>query len=419
MALDLTSFDAGLKIKYPRERVEYLGYKDHPLLATLPKMETFGGKRMDQPVHYGNPQNTSVSFATAKENRDNTGGNSQIDDFLITRVKEYSFAFVDNETILASKGSEHAFMEAAGWEIDNSIESLARSVAYGLYGDGGGTIGQGDGSYDVTTGQTITLSQAEDIVKFEVGMRLNAVTAATGGTVRTAVTSVVTVASVDRSAGTFDIEEASADAGIAAIVNTDFFVPKSNYDARVKGLAAWLPETAPTSGDSFFGLDRSVDATRLAGVRVDGQTGSPPILDTVQDLASQIGREGGAPDHAFVSFEQYRELEKALDSLVRYDNVQVGTDKGFIGFRALVVAGPRGPIKILQDKDCPVDRIYMLTLNTWKLASLGMVPHIFDTDGRSMLRESDNDGLEIRSSAYYQLVCRKPAANGMASLVAP
>jgi hypothetical protein len=42
MALDLTSFSAALKQHYTSDRVENMVYKDNPLLAMMPKMESFG-----------------------------------------------------------------------------------------------------------------------------------------------------------------------------------------------------------------------------------------------------------------------------------------------------------------------------------------------------------------------------------------
>lgn len=42
MALDLTSFEAALKVHYTNDRVMDMVYKDNPLLAMLSKYENFG-----------------------------------------------------------------------------------------------------------------------------------------------------------------------------------------------------------------------------------------------------------------------------------------------------------------------------------------------------------------------------------------
>ena len=53
----------------------------------------------------------------------------------------------------------------------------------------------------------------------------------------------------------------------------------------------------------------------------------------------------------------------------------------------------------------------MLTMNVWKLYSLGKAPKILDTDGLKMLRESTSDAVEVRVGYYAQLGCRAPGFN--------
>lgn len=44
--LDMTSFQSALKQYYTNDRVENMTYQDNPLLALIPKMESFGGKNL-------------------------------------------------------------------------------------------------------------------------------------------------------------------------------------------------------------------------------------------------------------------------------------------------------------------------------------------------------------------------------------
>lgn len=53
--LDMTSFQSALKQYYTNDRVENMTYQDNPLLALIPKMESFGGKNLPIPIIYGNP----------------------------------------------------------------------------------------------------------------------------------------------------------------------------------------------------------------------------------------------------------------------------------------------------------------------------------------------------------------------------
>src|SRR5690349_10011273 len=116
MSLDMSSFDAALKQHYTNDRVENMVYQDNPLTAMLPKMENFGGKNLPIPIIYGNPQNRSATFSTAIAET----SSSQLQDFVLTRVKDYSIASIDNETLEASQGDQNAFLQAATVEIDGA-----------------------------------------------------------------------------------------------------------------------------------------------------------------------------------------------------------------------------------------------------------------------------------------------------------
>lgn len=401
MALDLTSFAAALKQHYTTDRVENMVYRDNPLVAMLPKYEQFGGDNLKLPIKYGIPQGRSSTFSTAQANKTNT----QLKAFLLTRNKDYSLASIDNETIEASKGNANAFLEAATTEIDGAIESATRSLAIALYGTGSGTIGQSSGS---TTGTTITLSDIEEVTNFEVGMELVFSTANGGGSVKSG---SVTVVGVDRDAGTVEVDAMTAIDGGTGVAANDFIFQEGDYDLKVKGIRAWIPDTAPTSGDSFFGVDRSADATRLGGIRYDGS--AQPIEEALIDAASRVAREGGKPDVCFLSYGQFANLEKALGSKVQYIDHRVNAE---IGFRGMLIHGPRGPIKVVPDQNCPADRAFMLSLSFWKVYSLGKCPKILDSDGLKMLRESNADAVEVRVGYYAQLGCRAPGFNANVQL---
>lgn len=395
MALDLTTFSAALKQHYTNDRVENMVYRDNPLLAMIPKYESFGGENLKLPIKFGIPQGRSKTFSTAQSNKTNT----QYKAFLLTRAKDYSLASIDNETIEASKGNSNAFMEAATSEIDGAIEAVTRSLAIDIYGSGSGSRGQSSAS---STGTSITLSDVEDVTNFEVGMELVFSTADGGGAVKSG---AVTVNGVDRDSGILTVDALTAIDGGAGVAANDFIFQEGDYDLAIKGLRGWLPNTAPTSGDSFFGVDRSSDVTRLAGIRFDGS--ALPIEEALIEAASRVGREGGRPDYCFMSYSKFADLEKALGSKVQYYEHKVGE----IGFRGILIHGPRGPINVIPDQNCPSDRAFMLSMSYWKLYSLGKCPKILDSDGLKMLRESNADAVEVRVGYYAQLGCRAPGYN--------
>ena len=388
----MTTFAAALKQHYTNERIENMVYKDNPFLAMVSKYEDFGGENLKLPIKFGIPQGRSATFSDAQANKTNT----QLKAFLLTRQADYSLASIQNETIEASKGNANAFMEAATVEIDGAIESATRSLAIACYGDGSGAIGQ----VLATTSSvaTFTLKQIDDVTNFEVGMqlKLNATKTGSSGTLSTA----VTVDGINRDTGVITL---SASASLTA---DHFIYQEGDYDAKIKGLNAWVPSSAPGSTDSFFGVNRSSDATRLGGIRFDGS--SLPIEEALIGGASRVAREGGKPDVCFMNYSNFADLEKALGSKVSYVDVKASPE---IGFRGILVHGPRGPIKVIPDQNCPKDVAFMLQMDVWKLYSLGKAPKILDSDGLKFLRDSAADSVEVRVGYYAQLGCRGPGYN--------
>ena len=392
--LDMGTFAAALKQHYTSQKIENMVYKDNPFLAMLSKYESFGGINLKLPIKYGIPQGRSATFASAVANKTS----SKLKAFLLTRNSNYSLANIDNEVIEASKGNANAFIEAATTEIDGAIEAATRSLAISLYGDGGGSIGQTT-SNGATSLTTITLLQPDDVTNFEVGLSLDFYDAATGGNLITGGSYQVTA--IDRDAGTMTIDPTMN----AAVSASDFIVPVGDYDDMLSGLRAWIPASAP-SAVKFFDVDRSLDATRLGGIRFDGT--ALPLEEALIGAASRAAREGGKPDVCFMNYSNFADLEKALGSKLQYIDVKVKTD---IGFRGIQINGPRGTIQVIPDQNCPKDVAFMLDMSMWKLYSLGKCPKILDPDGLRFLRLTNEDAVEVRVGYYAQLGCRGPGNN--------
>jgi hypothetical protein len=231
------------------------------------------------------------------------------------------------------------------------------------------------------------------------------------------------IIAVNRSAGTVTVSaSAGGAAGTPSNWSTSFkylavsgdinFVSGGLATAsalRVSGLAAWLPVTAPSSGDSFWGVDRSADVTRLAGVRFDGSAES--IEEALIDGASLVAREGGQPDMCFMNFTSYAALEKSLGSKVQY--VDVKHEEADIAFAGIRIHAPYGPITVVPDRSCPSQTAYLLQMDVWKFRSLGKAPHVltYGLEGLEGIRVGNADALEIRIGFYGNLVCSAPGWN--------
>ena len=306
-SLNMTTFAAALKQHYTDQKIENMVYKDNPFLAMISKYEDFGGENLKLPVKYGIPMGRSATFADAQNNKTA----SQLKAFLLTRNSDYAIASIKNETIEASKGNANAFIEAATFEIDGAIEAATRSLAISLYGDGSGQLGV-VGSIDTTgTNDAITLATIQDITNFEVGMELNFGTATTNRELLL----------INRDTGVMEVDTSS---GATA---TEAIYVDGDKDLMLTGLGGWLHATAPTSTDSFFGVDRSADTSRLGGIRFDGS--SLPLEEALIGAAARVARGGGKPDVCFVNYSNFADLEKALGSKVSYVDVKVNPEIGF------------------------------------------------------------------------------------------
>lgn len=400
----ITTFDAALKDYYTDQRIEEMIYADNPLLGLIEKWEKFPGRKMPLPIVYGNPQSRSATFSQAQTM--STAEYAKVEAFELTRVKDYGVVTIETEAIEASEGEEGAFFEAKVAEIDGIINSLTRSLAIGLFRAGWGAIG----TVGSNSGATITLSPTSDAHNFEKGMQCVFAASESGATLRDSA-DFLTVSAVNRNSGviTFDGNVSN----IAGLLNGDtIFVRGDRQNSatpsrlKVAGLEAWCPVSAPSVSENFFAVDRSVD-TRLYGTSYNGA--SDDIEDALVEGLSRVAALGYAPDYGFLSFVKYSALEKRLHDMARYVDIKPNQDVAW-SYRGLTLNGPRGPVKIMPDQNCLSSRCFLIQKKYLKLYTLGKAIRPFNQDGLMMLRQSSDDGVEIRYGFKGNVGCRAPAS---------
>ena len=407
-SFDLGAANAALKELYDDQKIANLVYKNNPFLAMVPKMEEFGGKYMPIPLIVNTSQGRSATFSTAQSQQTA----ATVESFALTRAANYSIAQIDNQTMLASKTDKMAFINGATVVIDGAIRALTNSLATQLFRSGTGTIGQVSAAgINATTG-LITLTNPSDIVNFEVNMTLNG-SNTDGGAVYAA---PLFVTSVNRTAGTITVGTSMGNPAPIVVPSGwgagSYLLVAGDLNLALKGLAAWLPTTAPGSSDSFFGVNRSVDPTRLGGVRFNGTSES--IEEAVIDASLLVAREGGNPDVCIMNFASYAALEKSLGSKAQYISFD-GPAKLY--YPGILINGAGGQIKVFPDRSCTAKTAYLLQMDTWKLYSLGPAPHIAKyADGLEMLRVYNSDAAELRVVSYANLGCNAPGFNAVVQL---
>lgn len=417
---------AVLKELYPEDGafMKDLVYKKNPLLAMIPKDESptgMAGKYIPVPLTYGTPQGRSATFSNAQGNQ--TAPQNQ--SFFVYRTSNYQLVTITNELLEATKGDIGTFVDEVKYNMDTGFRNISNDLAHDLFGDGTGSRGQ---ISSISTG-LITLVDPNQIVNFEKGMSL--VSYSVSGTTYTQSTSAAIgyVVAVDRDAGTVTVS-ASQDgsAGTPTNWSTSFpylavqgdiafgTISATTSFLKVSGLAGWIPSVAPGGSDSFWGVNRSFDVTRLAGQRFNGSNES--IEEALVDSSTQIAREGGQPDICFVNFASYGALQKSLGSKVQY--VDVKHDEADIAFTGIKIHAPYGQITVIPDRSCPGQTAYLLQMDVWKLRSLNKCPHIltYGVEGLEGLRVGTQDALEIRIAYYANLTCSAPGWNSYVQLSA-
>ncbi len=421
---------AALKELYTddKEYMKDLVYKENPFLALVPKNESpdgFAGKYIPVPLEYGTPQGRSHSFSNAQ----NQQTASALVSYFVYVIEDYQLVTITNLLMEQTKTNAGAFVDAAKLQMDGGFRNITNNIAFELFGSGTATRGISTAAGmtqngTVAGGTVITLSNSQNIVAFEVGMLL--VSSLTDGGAPS--TDTVQITAVNRVSGVITGTASAASLSNKWSVTSSAIgyltiagdLPSAGASTTgsflaLSGLAAWIPVTSPSS-TLFWGVDRSADPTRLAGCRFDASAYT--IEEGMTNALAFLNREGGKPDLCVMDFASYAALVNALGAKVQY--VQVNHDEVEVAFEGITFQSAYGRVTVLADRSCPPQTAYLLTMNTWKLRSLGKVPHIltYGMEGLEGLRVGNADALEIRIAYYGNLICSAPGWNCVVSLSA-
>jgi hypothetical protein len=368
------------------------------------KYTKFGGRNMPIVLEYGHPTGRSQVFATAQTN----AAPSLFEDFLLTRVHNYGVTQVSGETVDGMAEDAYSVIRGLSNQIDGILKQTSRDLHHSLYRDGRGARG----TVAVIAAAVVTLADVRDASNFEAGMVITATAAGFAGNIHAG---SVTLAAVDYIAGTLTGTGGWV-AGIGALIVTDILFQEGDYllagdFLKIRGLDAWCPAAAAPGAGLFFGVNRTANVTRLGGLRFNGAALTPE--EALIGGASMAAQFGGSPNCCFMHHEKYRDLENSMGARVQYEMVQSGHKgtKGQIGFDAIKVQGPKGPIMVIPDEMCHFDYAWMLQMDTWCLNSLGPAPKILQHDGNRILRVNAADDVEVRVGFYANVGCTAPGFN--------
>lgn len=411
MSATLATVQAILKTLYKKGAVAKILYENMPFLGMVKKNTGYCGDSLKIPVIDGGNNGASRTFSVAQDISNlNTSGN-KYDAFFVTTRDDYAIGTITRKAMLASDRDEGAFLRALKAEKDGTLYAIKRSLGIALWGNGGGAYGRILAISTTTiANDTITLTDVEQIRYFERGMFTDFSTV--DGTGAGAIDPVVTqprILKINRTLGTLQYN-VDLTVAVPTIAVNDFIFRQGDFLAgggKIQGVPAWIPVTDPTA-TLFNGVDRSVDTTRLAGIRVP--VSNLPILEALQFAGAQAYREGASPDTWFVHPTQMHKLQIALNS---QSMVIVGksSDMPEIGYKGLYITTSSGTARVLADPDMPHFSAWGMSMDSWTLHSMKEAPHLVDEDGLPMLRQNAADGFEWRLSYFANLACDAPGMN--------
>jgi len=401
---DSTQFSAFFKNRYPQRKIDSLVKFGKPTLSAIKQSDELVGTTTYVPVQVDDPQGISSNLGAARTNVTGTVGRA----WQITPAALYGALTIDARTMLGSRNTEGAFFKAREREFEGIVEQMGQHNEMNLWNDGTGSIGIVDG--DPGTGTTVQLATISDAINFHEGMRLlfyDSVSGAPDGSARAAA-EIVSGVNYDTGVLTFT---AAVD---TAILDTDHIVREGNVDAMFKGIPAWIPAADPTT--TFLGVDRTAYPQKLGGHR---QSWIGTIEETVKRLDASIRRVNQKSKTLWLSYANFNRLDLELGA--RGYRMEDG-GKGTFGRMSLGMSTPGGGVEVKAAPYLNDDAGYLLDMDTWKLCTLGALPHLVQDDGLAATRlnptaavggaDNNGDGIEIRLRQFAQLLCTNPFSNG-------
>jgi hypothetical protein len=385
---------------YTNKAIQDLTLRDHVWWAKIHKEGGFTGKSFSYPIPYAAPQGVSGTFSTARTNAKSSKG-VQPEAY---RYHKFGVITLDNEAILAARGSKGAFYDLVTRETDGILQEVGDSEAFDFYRDTYGTRGR----ISSIAGNVITLTDPADVRNFKPGMTVIADDISTGASPRSGDFEVV---AVSPKAGTVTVDNIADITGVTA---NDYLFRAGDPATCMEGLEVCTPLSAPVYlTDSFRGIDRGAFPELLAGSRLDDTALNAEIA--LSRLAVEISLHGRSHnvDEAYVHPTHFFNMSQRLGAKVEYSD---GGGQANFGFQSIVLHTAAGALRVFADPDCPLNRGRVSRNGTQYIKHLGDLPHIVDLDGNMSLRQTEDNGIETRVESYKNLIQEDTAAQGVCSL---
>ncbi len=385
------------KHRYSDRQASEIALRDHPTLVAMPKEGGLEGIDFNYSITTGNPQGIASTFAAAQLSAETLRGVQMA----ATPLTKYGDLVLDGPSMMRARGGKASFYDLITRSQDGVLDELGANIAYDLQRDTSGMRGRRAS----ISGNIVTLTNKRDVEHFKRGMTVVAGTVATGASgLRAGSAKVV---GLNRTNLTITLDDQST---ITTFSDNDYlFRYGDTGQACIEGMETCTPLAVPTSGDSFRGVDRSVDAEALSGSRIDDTSRYPEEI--IGDLAVEVSIIGKKCSSCVVFPTTFQAMAKRLGAKVEF----MPGASAEVGFEYIVVVTAGGSLKVISDPDARYDRVRIWDPASHALKHMDDFVHLIRDDGRPNLRTASTDGLETRARFLGNYVQYTPASHGVAS----
>ncbi|MFA4972824.1 MAG: hypothetical protein WC683_09440 [bacterium] len=398
-----TEYARLLEIVYDDERIVDRVYTESEVARRLlsRQKKNFVGGPLTFDWKYSGNEAVANTIAAAQALIDHT----HVVQVSLTRKTLLAVHRLDQELLDVAKQGKAAFVSAVTEETSSTEKAFAASLAAQIYGNGGGAIARLSATTTVNTA-TIRLANKEMAARLRVGQTLefDDTDGSGGGAVHVG-SQVITAIDYQTGDVTGALHWDDVVAGIAA--NDYVFLP-GQFGIGWAGFDAYCPASAPGGADNFYGANRSVSPTKLAGVRKAASGGT--VEDAWIDAATEAANLGLKLKQ--IVCNPYRLGIAAREAAGRTTFVATDSSDKAFGSKRITLAVPttNGVLEIIPDPICPVGTDYFLDLEDFSIhSSPSGAPHMQRTlDGNIWHPVSTENQVEMRWASYANMKDRDP-----------
>lgn len=337
------------------------------------------------------------------------------DAFVVTPFKSYGFSIIPLDQNAFTTGDDNSVADLLLDESATAMDSCKMQLDQALSGDGSGTVGtitanSGAGPY------VLTLNTVAETNRVTVGAIYVSKATAFAGSLDTGTFQVTNVASATKKI------TVTASGGWTP-TNTHVFGLQGTMAASTSpvvwpGIPGWIPPAAsrPVSSGAFFGVDRSTNETKLAGLYLDG-TGLT-VLEGINQLAYAIADVPGAkPDLVLCAFKTLGKINAILQTQHMYVESTVKGSGIDVFYKSVKINGPSGDMDIIGSSNWNETLVAVLDRSTWVCGSPGNKPFVPASASGNPIVEVPGDDTAVAKYRTQAIIwCEAPGRNGMLTI---